>query len=189
MRTKGVHMVSMLVVALLTIQSVHAEVWKMYNVNTKHYFSVSAGGGYYSLFENIPEVNTYGGGAGLFGIAYEMRYNGFWFSLGADFLYGSSKLSMQGFEVSRDIFDTQGKRVTMTYTVSGYTDEQRDFRVGVPLMVGFFTNGFYGGVGVKFSYSPRTITTPTLTYTATWRTLRICRTTSTPITRRREPAK
>lgn len=149
-------------------QSVHAQVWKMYNVNTKHYFSISAGGGYYSLYENIPEIETRGGGAGLFGLAYEMRYNGFWLSVGADFLYGTSTLTMMnGFEITRDIFDTQGKRVTITYDVAGYTDTQRDFRIGIPLMFGFFTNGFYGGVGAKFSYAPRTMTTPSITYTTT----------------------
>ena len=165
MRKKNNYIVLSLVLTLAIVQNVHAEVWKMYNVNTKHYFSVSAGGGYYSLLEDIPDISTEGGGAGLFGIGYEMRYNGFWFSLGADLLYGTSTLSMDGWDAYREIYDTQGKKVTYSYNVAEYHDTQRDFRIGVPLMIGFFTNGLYGGIGGKFSYAPRTMTTPSITYT------------------------
>lgn len=144
-----------------------AEVWKMYNVISKHYFSISAGGGYYSLAENIPEVTTHGGGAGMLGIGYEFRYNGFWLSVGADVQYGSSTMTMDGFEVHREMYDTQGKRVSFHYDVAGYKDTQRDFRVGVPVLLGFYTNGFYGGIGAKFSYAPHTVATPSITYTTT----------------------
>lgn len=141
-----------------------AEVWKQYNVNTKHYFSISASGGYYSLAENIPEISTRGGGSGMLGISYEMRYNGFWFSLGADVHYGSSTLTMAPFEAHREMYDTQGKRVSFHYRINEYSDTQKDFRVGVPLLIGFYTNGIYGAVGAKFSYAPHTVTTPTITY-------------------------
>ena len=144
-----------------------AEVWKQYNVISKHYFSLSASGGYYSLQENIPEVTTRGGGAGMLGFGYEMRYKGFFVSAGVDLQYGGSTMTMPAYDVHREMYDTQGKRVSFHYSVDSYTDTQYDFRVGVPVMLGFYTNGIYGGVGAKFSYAPHTITTPTIHYVTT----------------------
>lgn len=146
---------------------VRAEVWKQYNVISKHYFSIAATGGYYSLLENIPEVTTRGGGAGMLGIGYEFRYNGFWLTTGVEVQYGTSTMNMDGYDVHREMYDTQGKRVSYHYYVAGYSDTQRDFRVGVPLMLGFYTNGIYGGIGAKFSYVPHSVTTPSITYTTT----------------------
>lgn len=155
----------MAVLLLLITTPVRAEVWKLYNVYTKHYFSISAGGGYYSLVENIPEVSTTGGAAGMLSIGYELRHNGFWFAFAADVHYGGSTMYMAPFSAHRDIYDTQGKRVSLHYDISSYSDTQSDFRVGLPVLFGFFTNGFYGAVGAKFSYAPRTISTPSMTYT------------------------
>ena len=141
--------------------------WKMYNVTTKHYFSVSAGGGYYSLMENIPEVTTTGGGAGMLSIGYELRHNGFSFALGVDVQYGGSTMRMAPFSAHRDIYDTQGKRVSLHYDVSSYTDTQSGFRIGLPVLFGFYTNGVFGALGAKFAYVPQTVCTPQMTYTTT----------------------
>lgn len=167
MRTQNVHIVRLVILTafLMLHVTTHAEVWKQYNVITKHYFSISASGGYYSLLENIPDVTTKGGGSGILGINYEMRYNGFWFSVGVDMLYGTSTLNMPPFDAHREMYDTQGKRVSFHYHIDEYSDTQKDFRVGVPVLFGFYTNGLYGAVGAKFSYAPRTVTTPTITYT------------------------
>ena len=56
MRTQNVHIVRLVILTafLMLHVTTHAEVWKQYNVITKHYFSISASGGYYSLLENIP---------------------------------------------------------------------------------------------------------------------------------------
>ncbi|MBQ9295685.1 MAG: hypothetical protein IJ204_00640 [Paludibacteraceae bacterium] len=164
MRISPIHITTCLLLIIASLP-LRAEVWKQYNVITKHYFSISAGGGYYSLLENIPEVTTRGGGAGMLGVNYEFRYSGFWFSVGADVQYGSSTLTMAPFEVHREMYDTQGKRVSYHYNIEEYSDTQRDFRVGVPVLFGFYTNGVYGGIGAKFSYAPHTVTTPAMTYT------------------------
>ena len=166
---RKVRVVIWLSVLLLTggLAPLRAEVWKLYNVYTKHYFAVSAGGGYFSLLENIPEVSTKGGGAGMLGIGYEFRYNGFWLQTGVDLQYGTSSMEMEPFDVHREMYDTQGKRVSFHYSVGKHSETQRGLRVGVPLMLGFYTNGIYGGVGAKFSYAPRTISTPSLTYVTT----------------------
>lgn len=159
----------LLFILLLTggILPVRGEIWKLYNYNTKHYFSLSAGVGYYSLLENIPEVSTKGGASGLFGLAYELRYNGFSFMVGVDLQYGSSTMTMAPFTAHREIYDTQGKQVSLHYEISSSTDTQSDFRVGVPVMFGFYTNGIYGALGAKFSYAPHTVCTPSMTYTTT----------------------
>ena len=146
MQREKVHILLLVLLIAGGVLPLRAEIWKLYNYNTKHYFSLSAGVGYYSLLENIPEVSTKGGAAGLFGVAYELRYNGFAFSVGVDLQYGSSTMTMAPFSAHREIYDTQGKQVSMHYEVSSSTDTQSDFRVGIPVMFGFYTNGLYGAL-------------------------------------------
>lgn len=157
----------LLVFGLTAVPMWGQQKWKMYNVNTKHYFSVAAGVGYYSLLENIPEIQTTGGAAGTLNVGYELRYNGFCMLLGVDVQYGASTMTMPPFSVHRDIYDTQGKRVSMHYEVSRYSDTQSSLRVGVPLLFGFYTNGIYGALGAKFSYVPLTVSVPEMKYTTT----------------------
>ncbi len=163
------HIGKVLLAIVLTAsgQVLSQQVWKMNNVIDKHYLSLSASGGYYSLLENISEIKTVGGGGVTLGVGYEFRYNKLFLSGGIDFQYGASTLIYQGFDVHRELLDTQGKPVSFHYYVDEYRDTQHDLRIGVPIMIGFCTNGIYGGVGVKFSYAPRTITTPSVTYETT----------------------
>jgi hypothetical protein len=154
-------------VLLLALSSAHAEVWRQINVLTKHYLSLSGEVGYYSLLENMEDVRTRGGAGGALGLGYEMRYNNFWFGLGLDFQYGSSTMTTAGYNVDRELIDTQGKHVNFHYEVQSYTDTQHDFRIGLPILFGFYTNGIYGGAGIKFSLAPYTATTPTIHYRTT----------------------
>ena len=159
--------IGFLVLGLLLAGSVHAEVWKQYNVLTKHYLSLSGSIGYYSLLENMKDVSTRGGVGAALGIGYELRYNGFWFGCGLDFQYGNSTMTTAGFSVDRAIYDTQGKLVNFHYDVESYSDTQHDLRIGIPILFGFYTNGFYGGAGLKVSFAPYTATTPTIHYKTT----------------------
>ena len=166
MRVRGEHItLCLLLLAALPVWG--QQEWKLYNVNYKHYFSVSASGGYFSLLENIPEVTTAGGGAGMVGVGYELRYNGFSFYVGVDLQYGSSTMYTPPFSTHRDIYDTQGKRVSMHYDIASSTDTQSGLKVGVPVMFGFYTNGIFGGLGAKFAYAPQTVCTPEMKYTTT----------------------
>lgn len=151
-------------ILLLAVTSAQAEVWKQVNVFTKHYLALSGQVGYFSLLENMPEVTTRGGASGALGVGYELRHQGFWFSLGLDFQYGGSTLTTAGYSVDRAMYDTQGKLVNFHYDVSSYSDTQHDLRIGLPIMVGFCTNGIYGGAGLRFSVAPYTATTPALHY-------------------------
>ena len=162
------YIILLVAVVLLTASPVRGDqVWKLRNVIDKHYFSLSASGGYYSLLENLPDISTSGGGGLALGFGYEFRYSYFWLSLGIDFQYGVSTLTSAGFDVHRELLDTQGKPVSFHYYVDSYRDTQHDCRIGMPFMLGFCTNGIYGGIGVKISYAPRTICTPSITYTTT----------------------
>ena len=151
-------------VLLLALGTAQAEVWKQRNVLIKHYLSLNGEVGYYSLLENMADVRTRGGAGGALGLGWEMRYNHFWCGLGIDFMYGSSTMTTAGYSVDRELIDTQGKHVSYHYDVQSYTDTQHDFRLGLPIMLGFYTNGIYGGAGLKFSVAPYTATTPTITY-------------------------
>ena len=149
---------------LLVVGSMQAEVWKQTNVWTKHYLALSGEVGYFSLLENMPEVTTRGGASGALGIGYEMRYQSFWVGAGLDVQYNNSTMTTAGSQVDRAIYDTQGKPVHLHYDVEGYTDTQHDFRVGLPVLVGFCTNGIYGGVGARVSIAPMCFSTPSVTY-------------------------
>lgn len=147
------------------LATLHADQnWKLINIDDKHYFSISASGGYFTLLESIDEIKTKGGAAGLFGIGYEFRFRHFYLATGVDVQYGVSTLTMAPFDVHAQILDTQGKPVNYHYHIEGYTDRQKDFRFGIPLMLGFYTNSVYLGVGAKFAYAPQTISYPTITY-------------------------
>lgn len=155
------------VVMMMAVPLCAQQKWKLNNVIDKHYFSLSASGGYYSLLENIPEITTKGGGGCTIGIGYEFRYSYFWLSAGFDFQYGASTLTTAPFDIHREFLDTQGKPVNFHFYVDEYSDTQHDFRIGIPVMVGFCTNGIYGGIGMKFSYAPRTVATPSIKYVTT----------------------
>ena len=160
----------LLTVALLVVFSlpIWAEgMWRQVGSDTYHYFAFSAGGGYYALLENIEEVRTTGGGAGVIGLGYELRRRGFSFSAGLDLQYGGSTMQMSPFEVHRLVWDTQGKEVNYHYAVNKWSDTQLDLRVGVPVLFGFYTNGIYGAIGGRFSYSPRVVSVPAMTYVTT----------------------
>lgn len=149
---------------LLATMMAQAEVWKMYNVLTKHYLALSGELGYYSLLENVPGVTTRGGASGSIGLGYEMRYNNFWLGVGLNFQFCSSTMTIAGSSVDRAIYDTQGKLVQYHYDVEGYKDTQNSLRVGLPILLGFYTNGIYGGAGVRVSLAPYSFTTPSVTY-------------------------
>jgi len=144
---------------------VMAKAWRQSSVLTKHYLALSGDVGYFSLLENIADIETRGGASGGIGIGYELRYNGLWVNAGLDVQFSRSTLTTQPYNVDRAIMDTQGKVVQYHYTVQGYTDTQNDLRIGLPVLVGFYTNGFYFGGGVRVSYAPLTFSTPTVRYT------------------------
>ena len=136
----------------------------MRNVITKHYLSLNGQVGYFSFLENIPDVRTRGGASGALGIGYEMRYNNFWFGLGVDLQYAASTMTTGGYSIDRTVYDTQGKILQYHYDVHSYTDTQHNLRVGIPLLLGFYTNGIYGGAGLRVSFAPYSFSSPSMTY-------------------------
>ena len=153
------------ILLLLVFSPVMAIGWRQTDVQLKHYLTFSTNGGYFSLLENIPEVETLGGGGATLGIGYEMRYKHLWVGAALDVQYCFSSLNSPANDIDRVVYDTQGKALTYHYHVRGYTDTQHDVRIGLPVLVGFYTNGIYGGVGIHASFAPFTVATPTVAYT------------------------
>ena len=117
--------------------------------------------------ENRDDIHTKGGAGAGIGIGYELRHKGFWLATSVDVQYGVSTMKTDGYSIDREMIDTQGKHVNFHYDVQSYSDTQHDLRLGIPVILGFYTNGFYGGAGARFSLAPYTATTPSIHYKTT----------------------
>ena len=115
-----------------------------------HFFTMSFGGGYSSLFTNVEGAKVAGGGGATFGLGYEYVYRAFWLSLGVEGQYLSSfmKPDLQNLEVP--MFDTEGDPFTMTYRFDNWQDVTQAAYFNIPFMLGFNAGPVYAGVGAKF---------------------------------------
>lgn len=130
-----------------------------------HFLYLSGSGGYSSLYGTPNNVSALGAGAGMGGLGYQLRLKGgFWLSLGADISLVNARYKVSPFTLSATAMDTQGKSITMHYAVS-QTDSYRRVAVGVPVMAGYFYQGFYCGAGFKISLPLSMDVTTGLDYT------------------------
>lgn len=126
-----------------------------------HFVYISGGAGYNTMLTNDKLLTSKGGVGGMIGLGYEFRLNGFWMSVGPQLSFTNSNLTIEKNtwlpkEDSRysnqTFYDDQGKVIYPRYDIE-QTDEVRWTFLDIPVMVGYYSHGFYLGAGVKFSYA------------------------------------
>ena len=117
-----------------------------------HFGYVSGTVGFSMLQMSNPGAVSSGKCGGAIGVGYEFRNSGFWTSVGVQMSFHRSSLVMD--EYTRDFngFDTQGKATIFHYRVN-QTDEQEWNFIDVPILFGYYIQGFYIGLGPKLSYA------------------------------------
>ena len=137
---------------LILLLSVCAAGVQAQRYQPKHYLSVGAAGGYAQFFTNYPQVTTKGQPTFGLQLGYELRYRALCFQAGWETRYMANR-SAYGNIVdiyANNVLDTQGKPVTLHYTVTDYAETERMVTMQVPLMVGFVSEkGFFLMGGVK----------------------------------------
>ncbi|MGN1240249.1 MAG: hypothetical protein ACI4TV_05180 [Paludibacteraceae bacterium] len=126
-----------------------------------HFVYLSGSAGYSMLQNDMPELTPAGKIGGLVGLGYEFRHNGFWMSVGAQTSFHRSSLTVTDMTfyphqsptyATATFYDTQGKEIFPRYNVS-QTDHLKWMFLDVPIMAGYYVQGFYVGAGVKISYA------------------------------------
>ncbi|MCQ2310418.1 MAG: hypothetical protein MJZ64_01535 [Paludibacteraceae bacterium] len=128
-----------------------------------HFGYVSAAAGYTSLSQNIHNVQTTGDLGYLVGAGYEFRRTSFWLSVGAQYLQEKSKTDVNTFDFypkdangnflpSIDDQKPAKNRDYCRYTIN-QTDQQVLRTIDIPVMLGYYYNGFYVGAGAKIGFS------------------------------------
>lgn len=123
-----------------------------------NFFYGTVAGGYTSLMENVEAAHVSGGFGGLMGVGYEFRNNGFWLSIGAQLQLRENTVQVS--DLSYTYFhdehpgsqDAMGVPADFHYLIN-QRDEQNSVLLGVPLMLGYYKNGFYFGLGGKLDYN------------------------------------
>jgi len=122
-----------------------------------HFGYISGSVGYSSLSQNIPEVTTQGDIAWLVGAGYEFRMNNGWVSVGVQYQQEKS-VSTPNEYTWRTPFGGEDNHLPprridyYQYTIR-QTDKQDWHTIDVPLIAGYYNNGFYAGAGLKVGFS------------------------------------
>lgn len=146
----------LLLFAMLSCCSIAAKRYYSKSYYTdNHFLTLGVGGGYSLLFENVPELHSFGNAAGAIDFGYEYRINGFWMNLCAELQYLSSTSTFNISGTDKLIFDTQGKQALMHYDFDQSFDKQEFLFVNLPVVVGYYHRGFYLGAGAKVGYCIR----------------------------------
>lgn len=130
-----------------------------------HFLTLSGGAGYSTLFENVPELISFGSVAGTIDLGYEYRIKGFWLNIAVELQYLSATSTFNISGTEKWIYDTQGKLALMHYDFDQSFDKQEFFFVNLPVMLGYYYRGLYLGVGAKVGYCIRAKESTTLRYT------------------------
>ena len=117
-----------------------------------HFGYISGGLGYTSLQERVPDFTPSVDLGGLVGFGYEFRNNGLWVNAGLQLSFHRSNATLEAYKYNCPGYDTQGKEVTLHYTVSE-KDRQKWQFIEIPILVGWYSHGFYVGAGLKVGYS------------------------------------
>ena len=117
-----------------------------------HFVFISLSGGYSSFADNISEVSAYGGFGAAAGFGYEFRHEGFWMNVGGQFRLHNSGANVDEYVLSLEGLDTQAERkpVTLQYRFHQH-DEHHLTSIDIPVMFGYYYQGFYLGAGGKAS--------------------------------------
>ena len=148
-------------IGLSCFVSVSAASYRRVANDNYHFVYLSGSAGYSMLQNDILELTPAGKAGGLVGLGYEFRHTGFWMSVGAQVSFHRSTLSVSDMTfyphqspdyATATFYDTQGKEIYPRYKVS-QTDHLKWTFLDVPIMAGYYVQGFYIGAGVKISYA------------------------------------
>lgn len=162
----------LVVLLLATAATADAQVWRRrgggLSGDNYHFGYVSGSVGYSMLQMNTAGAVSKGNLGGSFGLGYEFRNSGFWTSVGAQMSFHRSSLIVDQYTRDFNGFDTQGKATVLHYRVN-QTDVQEWNFIDVPILFGYYVQGFYLGAGPKLSYalSPKTHSTGVYNLSAT----------------------
>ena len=117
-----------------------------------HFGYISGGLGYTSLQEEVPDFTPSGDLGGIVGFGYEFRNNGLWVNAGLQLNFHRSNATLEAYKYSCLGYDTQGKEVTLHYTINEQDRQKWQF-IEIPILVGWYSHGFYVGAGLKVGYS------------------------------------
>lgn len=134
---------------------VHARYRSGVGYGDYHFGYISVGGGYTSLSQNIPEASTRGDLGYLLGAGYEFRMHNAWVSVGVQYMQekSRSKIGEYDFNTPFGGLDDQNQKVNFYRYTIRQEDKQEMRTVDIPLMAGYYNNGFYVGAGFKFGFS------------------------------------
>ena len=131
----------------------------------KKYYPASYVGGYvgvgYSqLMHNIPTTTTPGGGAGVFGLEYFVKYGKndkyFNFHLGVEAMYFNSLSRMNDFSLGSTFYynDPLHDNLEIDYFMdfANYRESHNNLSIGLPIMFGGEFKQLYFAVGAKAKY-------------------------------------
>ena len=127
--------------------------WSL-NEDNYHFGYVSAGLGYTSLSYKSGDISVKGDIGYLAGLGYEFRRHHLWVSAGLQFQRLGSELDLKQYSYVPTVggMDNLGRRVKeYRYTVNQH-DKQNWMTLDIPLMVGYYNNGFYMGAGFKVAF-------------------------------------
>lgn len=139
--------------------------WSL-NEDNYHFGYVSAGLGYTSLSYKSGDISVKGDIGYLAGLGYEFRRHHLWVSAGLQFQRLGSELDLKQYSYVPTVggMDNLGRRVKeYRYTVNQH-DKQNWMTLDIPLMVGYYNNGFYMGAGFKVAFPVHSTGTVTGTY-------------------------
>lgn len=149
------HKLLLIGIFLLTIPaSMHARS-RHGDADNYHFGYLSAAAGYSSLSQNISSAATTGNLGYLVGLGYEFRHTSFWLSVGAQYMQHQSKTAIDDFTYIPPFkgVDDQGKNVDYYKYTIHQTDQQLWRTIDVPILLGYYYNGFYVGAGAKVGFS------------------------------------
>jgi hypothetical protein len=141
---------------LLTMVAVSASARNRWSLDEDnyHFGYVSAGLGYTSLSYRAGNISAKGGLGYSAGFGYEFRRHHLWISSGLQFQALGSELTIDEYTYSPPVggMDVMGRTVSQyIYTVQ-QRDKQSWMTLDIPIMVGFYSNGFYLGGGFKVAF-------------------------------------
>lgn len=122
--------------------------------DNEHYFATSLSGGY-SLFVNGSKdvvLKGFVGSAATVGYEFRKPSKHVWFSMAAECQMLTSSIGLSYPIFDRWINDSEGRLAMYHYDMIESKDRQNTWSVSVPIMIGYFTKGFYVGAGPKLGY-------------------------------------
>lgn len=119
-----------------------------------HFGYVSVGAGYTSLSHKSGNISAKGGLGYQAGFGYEFRRHNAWVSAGLQYQRLGSELKINDYTYTPSVggMDDLGRTVKEYRYNIHQRDEQNWMTVDIPVMAGYYNNGFYIGAGFKVGF-------------------------------------